>query len=390
MDEKEQLLRGPTGRLSVVLATGWLGIMLARSVIPPLLPSIVDGLAISESQAGFAMTIMWGVYALLHFPAGRLSDQLTRRTVLTTSMAVTILGILGLTRVRTYWLFVSLVGLIGVGAGLYFVPARAMLSDVFVSRRGAALGVQSAAGTLGSAGAGGLAIVALAIGPWQSAFPPILVILLVVGVLLQRFVDEPVVLSRVRFETVRTGRRILADRETRIVLVVYILFSFIWTGIVTFLPSFLQTSKELSPFVATTGYSLVFVVATVIGPLSGNLGDRISRARVAAGALFLGFVGITVLLVGSGTRVVMVGIVVLAAGFRSFPPVMQSYLLSAVDDDSTGADFGAFKSVYTGIGSLGTTYVGAVTDVMNYQVAFWGFVPLTLFGFVLVVNYLCR
>lgn len=54
---------------------------------------------------------------------------------------------------------------------------------------------------------------------------------------------------------------------------------------------------------------------------------------------------------------------------------MQSYLLSAVDDDSIGADFGAFKSVYTGIGSLGTTYVGVVTDVANYEVAFWGFVP---------------
>lgn len=86
--------------------------------------------------------------------------------------------------------------------------------------------------------------------------------------------------------------------------------------------------------------------------------------------------------------VVMAGIVVLAVGFRSFPPVMQSYLLSAVDDDSTGADFGAFKSVYTGIGSLGTTYVGGMTDVADYEVAFWGFVPLTLLGRLLVVYYL--
>lgn len=199
---EERLLYGSTGRLSIVLATGWLGIMLTRSIIPPLLPSVIDGTVISEAQAGFAMTIMWGVYALLHFPAERLSDQLTSRTVLTTSMAVTVLGIIGLTWVQAYWWFVSFVGFIDVGAGLYFVPARTLLSDVFVDRRGAALGVQAVAGTLGSAAAGGLAIVALTIGPWQSAFLPILIILLAVGVLLQRFVDEPLAVSRIWFETV--------------------------------------------------------------------------------------------------------------------------------------------------------------------------------------------
>lgn len=386
----ERVLWGQTGRLSLVLASGWLATMLTRGVLPPLLPSIVDGLAMTESQAGFALTVMWAVYALLHYPAGRVSDQLSHRTVLTASLFVTGAGIVSLFRVASYGGFVLAVSLVGVGAGLYFAPSRALLSDVFVARRSEALGVQAAAGTLGSAAAGGLAIAALAVGPWQSAFPPILALLCVVVVLIQLSVDEPLVLSRVSFGFVRTGRRLLSSRRTRVVLVAYVAFSFVWTGVVTFLPSFLQAAKDLSPFEATIGYALVFVVSTVTGPVAGNVGDRWSRTRVAAVGLALGAAGLVALLVTSSLLASMGSVVAVAAGFRSFPPVMQSYLLGEMADDSAGGDFGALKSLYTGLGSVGTTYVGVVAGAAGYEVAFWGFVPVAAFGLLVVVGLLLK
>jgi MFS family permease len=285
-----------------------------------LLPSITDSLAITDSQAGFALTVMWAVYALLHYPAGRLSDQLSHRTVLTASLLVTATGIVSLIRVTSYWWFVVSISLVGVGAGLYFAPSRALLSDVFVSRRSAALGIQSAAGTLGSAAAGGLAIAALAVGPWQFAFPPILALLCVIVVLLQLRIDEPLVFSRVSFEFVRTGRRIFSSGSTRGALIVYVLFTFVWTGAITFLPTFLQAAKSLTALEATIGYALVFVISTVSGPLAGSLGDRWSQTHVATGGLTLGGIGLTALLVTSSTAALFGSIVVFAAGFRAFPP----------------------------------------------------------------------
>lgn len=201
--------------------------MLVRGSIPPLLPSISDQLEISGSQAGIALTVMWAVYALLHFPAGRVSDQLSRRTILTGSLVMTVLGVAFLIVVNSFWSFVAAVSLVGVGAGLYFAPSRALLSDVFVERHGTALGVQAAAGTLGSAAAGGLALAALAVGPWQYAFPPILVLLVAVVILLQRSVEEQLVVDHVRLEFVQTGQRIFGSREIRIILLVYIIFTFI-------------------------------------------------------------------------------------------------------------------------------------------------------------------
>lgn len=135
-------------------------------------------------------------------------------------------------------------------------------------------------------------------------------------------------------------------------------------------------------------YSILFVVATATGPLAGNLGDRLSPTRVSVAALTVGVLGLVIILLTSTLPLLIGGVVVLAAGFRSFPPVIQSHLLNKMAHDSTGGDFGALKSVYTGLGSLGATYVGVVADATNYLVAFWGFVPIAIVATLIVFRYL--
>lgn len=49
---------------------------------------------------------------------------------------------------------------------------------------------------------------------------------------------------------------------------------------------------------------------------------------------------------------------------------MQAYLFDYLSDDTIGGDFGAIKTVYTGIGSFGPAFVGIVADKASYSVAF--------------------
>lgn len=92
VEDDETLFMGYTGLLSMTLSLGWLATLLGREMLPPILPTIIHDLAISSSHAGFALTLLWAIYAVMHFPSGQLSDQLTRTTVIMVGLGVIVVG----------------------------------------------------------------------------------------------------------------------------------------------------------------------------------------------------------------------------------------------------------------------------------------------------------
>lgn len=178
----ERLWTGYTGRLSTLLAFGWGAILLDREAVPPLLPNIVDALSMSQTQAGIALSVMWVVYATFQYPGGRFSDKLSRTTVIVVGLVVAISGFVLLSLVTTFTTFLVASAAVGVGAGIYFPATRGFLSDLFRERRGQAIGIQVAAGSVGSMLAAGVAIVVLSVATWRTAFVPSVVLLSVIVV----------------------------------------------------------------------------------------------------------------------------------------------------------------------------------------------------------------
>lgn len=381
------MFTGYTGRLSVVLAIGWFATRLGRNVLPPVLPVITEELSISPAWAGVTLTVMWGIYALLQYPAGRLSDQWSRTTVLTASLATMVGGYVAMSFVGTFPGLLAAVALVGIGGGLYFVPTRAFLSDLFVDRRGQALGLQQASGAFGSAAAGGVVIVALTYATWQASFLPVVVLMVLALVLLAVWSREGFELSRVDLEVRGTAVRVFRDPQIRWIVVAYSAYVFTWQAVIGFLPTFLGAEKSFSPVLASASFSALFVVAVVTGPAAGRIGDRLDHAWVATGALALSFLGLVALVVAPNDVGVLLAIATFAVGARSFPPVMQAFLLDLFPDDSMGGDFGALKTIYTGIGSLGPTYVGLVAGQFDYTAAFLGLVPSLLVGVVVLLRF---
>lgn len=383
---EERLLTGHSGKMLVLLSFGLAVAKVGRRVIPPLLPMIIIELSISPFQAGIALSIASVAVAFLQFPSGRLSDQLTRKTVLLTSLSFLIVGSLMLSLTTTYLLLLLGVAVVGVGEGLYGPADRGLLSDLFEDKRGVAFGIHTTFSDVGGIIAAGLAAGALAVGVWQTAFLPAIVGMVVIAFLLFRWGHEPFVIKPVSLQIRETGGRLFFQGRFQWMLLAYSLFAITAQGVIGFLPALLQADHGFSAGLATFVFAGMFATGIIARPLAGRLSDFHNRMAVAGSGLLLGCLGLIILVTAISPLMAIAGVVAFAAGQKSFPPTMQAHLMDAFPDRSKAGDLGATRAVYIGIGSLGPAYVGFVASRLSYTAAFAGFVAAFLLGGIIILG----
>jgi len=375
---EQRLLGGYTGRLLALVAACSLTTIGGQAVMAPLLPAIIEDLGITSSQVGAALTAMAALSAVCRYPGGRLADHLSRKTVLAVAIGAMTSGFAVLAVTPGYPVFLVGVVIVGVGAGLYLPSAFALLSDLFVGRRGQAIGINNAAVNLGGILASGLAVVVLARASWRAAFVPVVAVFVVLLVLMHFWNDEPYVLVRVSFHPISTARRLLADSRIRWMVISAALVMFVQRGSVAFIPLYLHAEKELSTALAGGFYAGFYLVGMISTPLTGWLGDQIGHTRVVLAATVTAIAGLAVLLVGTTLAAIALGVVVFALGLMGFWPAMNAYVLALFPDGSMGGDFGALGVLYLGVGSLGPAYVGFAAEQTTFLVTFTGLVPCLL------------
>lgn len=379
-ERSERLVTGYTGRLLLSISIGWMFIQTGRLLISPLLPAISADLGLSSTRAGFAVTVLWGLYALFQYPSGRLSDQMSRKTLLIGGLFLFASGFVVVSSAPTYLVFLAGAVIVGTGAGLYPTPARGLVSDLFVSRRGQAFGLHTASGDFGGVLAAILATAVVGVATWRAGFPPVIVVVLAIALSLHFWSREEYVLAPVELAVGTTVRRLFENSQLRWLLLAYTLYAFSWQAATGFLPTYLQVSKGFSPVVANIGFGALFVVGVLVKPVSGGAGDRFSRRFLAAVLLAIAGAMLTVVIVATTTILVIAAVVGFAAGLMAYPPVMQAYLMDSFPTDSMGGDLGAMRTVYIGLGALGPTYVGVVADVLDFRIAFAGLVASLFFS----------
>ncbi len=92
--------------------------------------------------------------------------------------------------------------------------------------------------------------------------------------------------------------------------------------------------------------------------------------NIATGGIALSILGLVGMLSMTSMPLIGASVLVYALGIRTCPPVMQAYLFDHLSKDTLGSDFGAIKTVYTGIGSLGPAFVGIIAERATYSAAF--------------------
>lgn len=362
------------GRMLALVAVCSLLSVGGRSLFSPLLPAIIEDLSLTPSAAGVALSVMTGLSAVCRYPGGRLADQLSRKTVLVPALATMTVGFVGFAVAVDYRTFLVAAVVVGLGAGLYLPAAFALLSDLFVDRRGTAIGVNNAAVNLGGILAAGVAFWVLARTSWRVAFLPVVPLFAASLLAMHRWNAEPYERSRVRLDVRATARRLLARLRIRWMVLSAALVMFVQHGTLTFVPLYLQSEKAFSPFLATVTFAEFFVVGAVATAVTGGIGDRVGHVRAALGATVVASVGLVLLVVGDGPAVVLLGMFAFALGVNGFWPNMNAYVLALFPDESVAGDFGALGTVYLGLGSLGPTYVGVVAESATFGVALAGLV----------------
>ena len=383
------------GRMLAVLVLGWAVLQGGRFILSPLLPAITDDLSMNAATAGLALSGFQAVYAVTQYPSGRLSDAWSRATLLLPGLAVLVAAFLAIGAAPNYLAFVAGAVLLGLGKGIYVTPSRALLSDLFVERRGRALGVYTAGTDVGGLAAAGVAALVLATtlpfvglpagwhaaleaADWRSPFLPIAALLALAALLYVGWNREPYRTGPVSLGLRDTVRRLATTREQREVLAAYALFYFMVGGWINFLPTYLAAAKGVPEVVASAGFALVFLTGILTKPAAGWLSDRFPRRAVSVGGLLLATTALAGVVLASSVPVLAVGVVALALGYKTQFPIVDAILLDAAPDANTGGDLGAARALFLGIGSLGPAYVGTIASVAGYEVAFAGLAPCLL------------
>lgn len=371
---EERLTGGYTGRMLFVAALAWATLQMGRFVLPPLLPEIRADVGLTLGQTGVVLTVLQGVYAVFQYPSGRLSDRLSRATLIVPGLAVLALSFLIIGGATAYPLLVLGTAVLGLGKGLYAIPSRALLSDLFVEQRGRALGLFSAGTDLGGVVASVLSVVVIQYATWRTPFFPIAAVLGALAVLFVIWSRESYRVERTDLDVVATVRRLVATPRQRWTLVAYALFFFMVNGVINFLPTYLRAEKGLSPTLASTAFALLFLIGIAIKPASGALSDRFPRRLVSTGGMLLGAVALGAVVLADSHVMLALATVAFAVGYKSQFPVIDAILMDGAPDDNMGGDLGAARALFLGVGSLGPTYVGYVAQVADYTAAFAGLV----------------
>jgi MFS family permease len=276
--------------------------------------------------------------------------------------------------------------LTGVADGGHYAPSSAWLSKYFPpNERGKAFGIYMSAIPL-SAAVAPLMIVP-SIG-WRlpffvSAIPGfILVILLFI-------VREPENTKVGRLEKPRQGRstsRIFINAPLVKLAFGYALILFNVFGFITFLPSYINTSYNLSVTVAGLISSVYYCLWLVGGPTGGVLTDKMGSRRLWMTYLSLTAIMLFLLSVVQNPTVLVISLILLGFCRGTQSPLLMDHTASLSPAEAVGFTFG-FVNTISFLGSaIGPVITGYVIDRFGYETAFISLALMMIMPLVLIAS----
>jgi predicted MFS family arabinose efflux permease len=144
---------------------------------------------------------------------------------------------------------------------------------------------------------------------------------------------------------------------------------FVEQAAMSFLPTALVVYHGLGVGAAGGLFSAFFAASAVAGAAMGWLSDRAGPGVAALITALSGVAGFGLLAVAGVGGVVLLAGVALAGVATGWTAPLQSRVLDALGEGERGPGFGAFRTVYVLVGSLGSVTVGTLADAAGWDVA---------------------
>lgn len=336
------------------------------SFVPPLLPLLIEKLALSKTEAGL-ISIFMRLPALSQPFIGLLSDRRDLRYLVIMAPAVsgTLMTLVGY--MPSFWTVIMLLALVGFSsAGLHAV-APAVAVKLSGANLGRGMSLWMVGGELGWTigplifvtvvdlyGIKGLPILAL-IG-WAAS--------LFLFLRLRKFKDQKSVVVR----TLPISA-VLSEMKSimLVILAILILRSLMDAALVTYLPTFL-TERGLSLWLAGASITIVQAAGAVGTLIGGSLSDRIGRRKVALFCL-VAPPGLMLLFLNTTNWLIYPLLFLMGLTAFSINPVFLALVLESFPDNRALAN-GIYLTMNFVVSAGAILLMGIAGDTIGFQPAY--------------------
>jgi MFS family permease len=361
-------------------------------LLPPLFEVIRADYQVSYTELGLALVAFNALTAVFQTPAGFLVDHVGARIVLICglllgSAAVVVAGV-----AVSFWVFVAMFALAGLGNAVYHPADYAMLSDRVASERiGRAFSIHTFAGMLGGAVAPGLLLFLYGYVGWRGAFVATAMLGFAVAVVLAFQRDAPI--RRDHLDPVveagsgngQTSLRLLLSPVILLNFVFFALFAFTNGGLITYSVVALSAAHGVplaEGNLALSGFLLLNAAGVLLG---GLLLGRASPVLVTVASM-LAFAILAVVLglynLGTAATVIVMSLSGLAAGMAM--PSRDMMVRAVTPPGSFGKVFGFVTTGFNFAGVLVPLCFGPLMD-HGYPVAVFMVIAATSVAAVAIV-----
>jgi MFS transporter, FSR family, fosmidomycin resistance protein len=340
-------------------------------LLPPLFDFVRAEYAVSYTELGLALAAFNVISAVLQTPAGFLVDRVGARVVLVAGLMLGAgaFAVAGL--VHSFWLFVVMFGVAGLGNTVYHPAEYALLSHrVSPPRIGQAFSIHTFAGMLGSAAAPASLLLMQNLWGWRGAFMGAAALGLAVAVLIAvqgAALEQQPAAPRNRgrdADASPSGWRLLFSAPIVRNLLFFVLLAIMGAGLQNYSVVALGALYGMPPEVASTPLS-AYLLLSALGVLAGGfvVGRTARHGLVTAvGLLVTALAAVLVGLVDAGALVLTI---IMALGGFSSGIVMPSRDMIVREVTPPGSFGKVFGFVTTGfnIGGIVSPFIfGALMD----------------------------
>ncbi|MCZ6884816.1 MAG: MFS transporter [Alphaproteobacteria bacterium] len=383
-------------------------------VLPPLFVFIKVDLALSYTELGLMMSLLYAVAAVAQIPVGFLVDRVGARIVLTgglfiISVAFTLVGLapaagqalmgLGLTFDPTYVIILVILVLGGIGNSVFHPADYAILSSAInPMRMGRAFSIHTFCGHLGSAVAPAAILFLAYLTNWRLA----LVISGLSGIVVMFAMTsqwnslDGDTLSRKKEESDAPaedgapgeGMALLLSRPMLLFFLFFAALAMMASGVQSFLVVGLVGINVASIEVA--GYALTaFLFASAAGILiGGEIADRTHRHNLVAMIAFVitAIIMISMTIFKPGVALLVTVMVIAGLSQGIIRPARDMMVRAASPKGSTGKVFGFVSAGIAAGAAVAPAIFGAIMDANKPAWVFYvmaGFMVIAMFSIVL-------
>jgi len=332
------------------------------SFLAPLLPFIIEKLALSLTQAGLLSTVMQ-IPALLNPFIGKLADRTSVRyfIILAPMLTAVPMSLLGLA--PNYAVLMILLFITGISVSLFHVPAPVMVYRVAGSKTGRGMSFYMTGGELARTIGPIIIIAVVSVLGFEGYYPVMLVGIFASIMMFIKFKDIPLAVHQGQKPSIR--RTCWEMKGLLGPLAAIVLFrGFMHASLGTFLPLYIIRKTN---DVWLAGISLsVYEAAGVVGIMTiGTLSDRFGRKQMLLFCLILAPVSLLLFLCTSGW-LQFPFLVLTGFSLLSTTPVMLAMIQEFSKDGSSSAN-GVFMMISFLARSAVVVVVGFVADFVGLE-----------------------